>query len=65
MPHEFIPEGIASRVVIMENDIIEQERHGTCFAKNKAKNDLYYTIDFIENNDSEILSSCIYININE
>lgn len=65
MPYEFILENISSRVVIMENNISEKGRYDTSLAENNDKNDLYHPIDSAENNDSRILNSCIYSNVNK
>ena len=49
----------------MENDISEQERYSDSLTENNDENDLYHVIDSVGNNDSGILNSCIYIDVNE
>ncbi len=65
MPHEFIPEDISSRVVIMENDISKREGYGVDLSKNNDENDLHHIIGSIGINESGILSACIYTDVNE
>ena len=65
MPYKFILEDISSRVVIIENHISEQEEYDANLAGNNDENNLHHIIDFMRNNDSGILSSCIYTDVNE
>ncbi len=65
MPHEFIPEGISFRVVIMENDISKRKGYGVDLSKNNDENDLHHVIGFAGINKSGILSGCIYTNVNK
>lgn len=62
---EFIPEGISSKAVTIENHISEQKRYGASLVKNNDMNDLHHVIDFAGNNDLGILISCIYIDVNK
>lgn len=65
MLYKFIPKGILSRVVIIENDISEQKRYSISFKENDNKNDLYHAIDFVRKNDLRIFSGYIYIDVNK
>ena len=65
MSHEFILEDISSSVITIDNDILVQEGYNASLAENNYKNDLYFIINSVRNNDSEILSGCIYIGGNE
>ncbi len=65
MPDEFIPESISLSVIVMENDSSERKGYGANFAENNEKNDLYHTIGSAGINESEILSGCIYTNVNK
>ncbi len=65
MPDEFILEGISSRVIVMEDDSSERKGYEVNLVENNEENDLYHAIRSIGINESGILSSCIYTNINE
>ncbi len=65
MPDEFIPEGISSRVVIIENDVSKRKGCGVDLSKNNDENDLHHVIGSAGINESGILSSCIYTNVNK
>lgn len=65
MPNEFISKSISSRIIIIENDSFECKSYRINLVENNNKNNLYYTIRFVDINKLEILSSCIYININK
>ena len=45
MPYEFITKSISSRVVTMDNDILDEEAYGASMWENKDENDLYHNID--------------------
>ena len=62
MPDEYIPKGISSRVVIMENDSSERKGYEADLVENNDKNDLYHAIGI---NKSRILSGYIYIDVNK
>ncbi len=65
MLDEFIPGDDSSRVVIIENDISKREGYGVDLSKNNDENDLHYAIGSAGINELGILSSCIYIDVNE
>ncbi len=65
MSNEFIPEGISSRVVIMKDDSSEYKGYGTNLVENNEKNKIYHAIGSTSINESRILSSCIYTDVNE
>ncbi len=65
MPNEFIPEGISTRVIIMENDSFECKGYGANLAGNNEENDLHYIIRSTGINESGILRGGIYIDVNE
>ncbi len=63
--NEFISKGILLRVIVIENNSIKCKGYEANLAENNEKNNLYYTIRFVGINKSRILSSYIYINVNE
>ncbi len=65
MSHEFIPKGISSKVVIMENDISERKGYGVDLSKNNDENNLHHVIGSVGINESSILSGCIYTDVNK
>ncbi len=65
MLNEFIPEGILSRVIVMENDSSEHEGYGRNLAENNEKNNLYHAIGSVGINESGIFSGDIYTDVNE
>lgn len=65
MPDEFIPKEILSQIVIMESDIFECKGYEADLSKNNNKNDLNHIIKSADINESGILSSYIYIDINK
>ncbi len=65
MPDKFIPEGISSRVILMENDSSEREGYGANLVENNKENNLHHVIGSVDINESGILSVCIYTDVNE
>lgn len=65
MPDEFIPEEILSKIVIIESDISEYKGYEADLSKNNDKNDLNHTIKSVNINESGILSSGIYTDVNK
>ncbi len=65
MLNEFIPTGISLRVIIMENDSSKRKVYEANLAKNNEKNKLYHVIEITDINELEILSGCIYTDIDE
>lgn len=59
MSHEIDLEDISSRIVAIENNILDQEGYNISLIENNEENDLHHIIDFVGNNDSRILRSCI------
>ncbi len=65
MPNEFISKGISSRVIVMENDSSKCKGYEVNIADNNKKNSLHHTIGSIDINKLGILSSYIYMDVNE
>ena len=65
MPDEFIPKGISSRVVIMEEDSFKHEGYGANLVKNNEENDLYHAIGFVGMSELGLLSGYIYTDVNK
>lgn len=65
IPDEFISKDISSRVDIKKDDSSERKSYKTNLVKNNEKNNLYHTIGSAGINESRILSSCIYIDVNK
>lgn len=62
---EYIPEGILSKIVIMENNNPERKDYKTDLVENNNENNLHYTIRAAGINESRILSGYIYIKNNK
>ena len=65
MPNEFIFESIALRVIFMKKNSSEYKGNGANLVENNEENDLHHIIGSTNINESEILSSCIYIDVNK
>ena len=65
MPDEYIPKGISSRVVVMENNSSEWEGYGADLVENNDGNDLHHAVGATGINELGILSSYIYTNVNK
>ncbi|MCJ1349551.1 hypothetical protein MMC31_007792 [Peltigera leucophlebia] len=65
IPAEFIPKGISSRIVVIENDSSERKGYGADLVENNDENDLHHAIEAAGINESGILSACIYTDVNE
>lgn len=65
IPDKFILNQIVSRIVTIDQDPSKRERYRTNLEANNNENNLHHSIGSASINDSGILSSCIYIDINE
>lgn len=65
IPDEYIFEGILSKVIIIENNSSECKDYGADLVGKNDENNLHHAIKAASINKSEILSDCIYTNINK
>lgn len=65
MPDEFIPEGISSRVVIINQDSGEREGYGANLDTNNDENNLQHALGTAGIENTGLLSGCIYTDVNE
>lgn len=65
MPDQFIPDGIVSRIVNIDQDHSKREGYGANLETNNDLNNLHHAIGSAGINDSGILSGCIYTDVNE
>lgn len=65
IPNEFIFKSISFRVIVIKNNSSEYKGYRANLAENNKENDLHHTIKSININKLGILSSYVYININE
>ena len=50
MPDEYIPKGISSRVVVMENNSSERKSYGADLVNNNDEKNLYHAIGAVRIN---------------
>lgn len=65
MPDEFIPQGIFSRVVTMDQDHSEREGYGADLSANNDENNLHHAIESAGMNNTGLLSGCISTDVNK
>ncbi len=65
MPDEFIPEGISSRVVSMNQDSKEREGYAADFNTSNDENDLHHVLGTAGMENTGLSSGCIYTDVNE
>ena len=65
MPDEFIPKGILSRIVIINQDSGEREGYGANLDSNNDENNLQHALGTAGIEDSGLLTGCIYTDVNE
>ncbi|MCJ1347504.1 hypothetical protein MMC31_005729 [Peltigera leucophlebia] len=65
MPNEFIPEGISSRIVTMDQDHTEREGYAANLSPHNDENDLHHAVHDAGLDHTGLLSGCIYMDVNE
>lgn len=65
MPDEFIPEGISSRVVSMNQDPEEREGYAAGLNTSNDENDLHHALGTAGMENTGLSSGCIYTDVNE
>lgn len=65
MLDEYIPKGILSRVVIIENNSSKRKDYGTDLMENNDENNLHHVIRATSINKSGVLSVCVYTYVNK
>ncbi len=65
MPDEFIPEGISSRIVSMNQDSEESEGYAANLNTSNDENDLHYLLGTARIKNTGLSSGCIYTDVNE
>ncbi len=65
MPDEYIPEGISSRVVSMNQDSEKREGYAVDLNSSNDENDLHHVLETTEIENTGLSSGCIYTDVNE